>query len=538
MSSSFLSLLPPFIILIWAFFSKKLNQSLLIGFLAAILIASNLSPYRSLQLGTQRIIAQLSEIDYLYLYGFLFIIGMLITLLSASGGARSFARTVKNKMHSKKEAESLSLYMSSLLFIDDYLSNLTVGYIMRPLTDSFRIPRTKLAFLVHSFSGPVVILAPISSWVAMLTSQLESSGIGLADNPQAQILADPFFVYLHSIPFIFYSLLTIMSVWFIVRMNISFGPMYRDEYIAQTTGNLFGGKKPLHEIVSIQANTKGTLLDLIVPIIILLTSVFFGLAYMGGYSLFGGTHTLLESFKNNHKNTFLVLLISVVISLIAATIFAIVRKTIIPQQLPKIFKDGILLMYPAVLMVFLAALLATVLKEDLLVGHYLAYLLHGMLSIWILPCVFFIVATIVATITGSSWATIALLLPISIQMILTLMDAQTVLLPENIAILYPSIGALFSGAVCGDHISPLSETTIMASTSSGCYPLDHCYTNFCYMLPTIISTAIAFLISGHLAHYNMLANIGISLGSAIICCFAMLLMLNMLQKPKITCIKN
>ena len=531
MSPSFFSLLPPFIILAWAFFSKKLNQSLFVGFLAAILIASNFAPYQSLQLGIQRIVNQLSEVDYLYLYGFLFIIGMLITLLSASGGARSFARTVKNKIHSKREVESLSLYMSSLLFIDDYLSNLTVGYIMRPLTDAFKIPRTKLAFLVHAFSGPVVILAPISSWVTMITSQLESSGIGLIDNPQARIIADPFFVYLHSIPFIFYSLLTVASVWFIVRMNISFGPIFKDEYIAETTGNLFGGKKPIGEILPTDTTAKGTLLDLIVPIIILLASVFFGIAYMGGYSLFGGTHSFLESFKHN-KHTFLILFVSVVISLAAATAFTILRKTITPHRLPKIFMDGILLMYPAVLMVFLAAMLATVLKEDLLVGQYLAHLLHGLLSIWILPCVFFIVATIVATITGSSWATIALLLPIAIQMILTLMDAQTLLLPENIAILYPSIGALFSGAVCGDHISPLSETTIMASTSSGCYPLDHCYTNFCYMLPAIISTVIAFLISGYLAHYHMLANIGIALGSAIVLCFAILFLLNILRKSK------
>lgn len=531
MQPSWLSLLPPIIVLISAFITKKLNPSLLIGLIAATFIASKYSLPDTLRLTADRLMTQITDVDYLYLYGFLLLIGVIILLLGSTGGASSFARTVEGKIKNRKGVESLSLCLSSLLFIDDYLSSLTVGYIVRPLSDKFKIPRVKLAYLIHSLSGPLVILAPISSWVAMIISQLNSSGIGLDTAEGSKIIADPFFVYLHSIPFIFYSFLTIMSIWFIVRKRISFGPMHEHEMIAEHKNNLFGGKEIINQRLATNNHKQGKLIDLILPLGILIGSIFLGIAYMGGYWLFGGSNTLLEAFKNN-SDTFLVLFSSAVITLVFSLIFSLLRKTISISEVPTIIKDGILLMYPAVLMVFLASALGTVLREDLFVGQYLANLLQGFLSTSMLPCVLFIVATIVATITGSSWGTIALLLPIAIQMILALMHAQTPLLPHDIGILYPALGAIFSGAVCGDHISPVSETTIMAATSSGSDPLDHSYTQFFYMIPVIISTAIAFAISGYMSSYSTTANVVTSLGVATIVCLGMIYILHIMQKAK------
>ena len=191
MQPSWQSLLPPIIVLISAFITKKLNPSLLIGLIAATFIASKYSLPDTLRLTADRLMTQITDVDYLYLYGFLLLIGVIILLLGSTGGASSFARTVEGKIKNRKGVESLSLCLSSLLFIDDYLSSLTVGYIVRPLSDKFKIPRVKLAYLIHSLSGPLVILAPISSWVAMIISQLNSSGIGLDTAEGSKIIADP-----------------------------------------------------------------------------------------------------------------------------------------------------------------------------------------------------------------------------------------------------------------------------------------------------------------------------------------------------------
>ena len=224
MQNSWLVLLPPFIVLACAFFTRRLNSSLALGVVAGAFIATNFALVQTVTLTGQRLYNTVTDTDNLYMYLFLFTISIIIVLLNRTGAALAFAHTLTEKLRNGRMAETSSLMLSSTLFIDDYLNGLTVGFVMRPITDSFKIPRAKLAFLVHTMTGPLIILAPISSWVGAITATLDKSGIARAGSAGAKIIGDPFFVYLETIPFIFYSLFMITSVWFIVRARISYGP--------------------------------------------------------------------------------------------------------------------------------------------------------------------------------------------------------------------------------------------------------------------------------------------------------------------------
>ena len=528
MQATWLSLFPPVVVLVAAFTTHRLNPSLLLGIVAAVFIASDFSILSAAQLFFKRFAAQFMDYDLLYLFGFLLLIGIIITLIGKTGGTQAFARVVTRKIKTARGVETSSLLLACLLFIDDYLSNLTVGYVMRPLSDKFRIPRVKLAFLVHTLGGPLVILAPVSSWLAMITSQLDAAGISNTVTVTTKLIADPFFIYLRSLPFIFYSFLVIFSAWFIVRKSISFGPMRRQEEIARSEGNLFGGKKPLADFEKKETD-KGTLSDLLVRLGTLIGSIFFGIAYTGGYYLFGGDRLFIESIRSS-SSTFAVLFFSALFSFSVSLLFFRLQKKVTMYTITTTIREGITLMYPATIMLLLASTLGLILRTDLLTGKYIAAILVETMCSSLLPCAFFLVSTLMATITGSSWGTMAILLPITVQILITFLGLKTPITPNDISLLFPVLGGIFSGSVCGDHISPISETTIMSSTCSGCYPLDHSYTQIFYVLPAIISTAVAFLIVGFLYPYGALIAAPISVLSAALLCGISLSLLNKRNK--------
>lgn len=517
--ASSIVLIPPFVVLATAFITRKLNTALILGILSAALVASSCNPMTALPLAAIRVFNQLTDPDYLYLYGFLILIGMLIFIITQTGGATGFARTITKHLRSKKSVETSSLFLSSMLFIDDYLSNLTVGYVLRPLTDSFNIPRAKLAYLVHSMSGPLVILIPVTSWVAMITGQLRLAGIAVS-GAQSKIIADPFFIYLNAIPYIFYSILVIISVIFVVRTRVSFGPMAHHEHCARTSGNLFGGKEPLEQPVDHTA-LSGSAYDLLVPLAILLTSVFLTLLYMGGFSWLGGSLSLLGALQNN-SNTFCALFISAALTCVCSFVYAYFRGKLSLDDSRIIMRNGFALMKGAVYMVILASTLGVMFKKDLLVGSYLASLVASSFPLQLLPVCIFLVSTIIATVTGSSWGTIAIMTPVVIQMLMSLAGIINAITPDQLPMLFPLLGAVFSGAVCGDHLSPISETTIMACTSSGSYPLDHTITQLYYTLPAVISTCLAFIFVGTIGQSGSLLSIIGALGLSIPLCLFIL----------------
>ncbi len=474
----------------------------------------------------QTAIWQLSDIDSLYTYGFLLIIGMIVALLNNTGGAIACAQSIIKKIRSKKAAEMSSVALSCLLSIDDYLSILTTGYVMQSLTDQFRISRLKLAFLVHSLAGVLVVLVPISSWAAFLTSQLDIVGINLAHTGATKIAADPFFVHLQTIPFIFYSLLMIGSVLFIIKAGISFGPMATTEL--KSTDQVLDEKN--YNLTQFE-QTHGTTADLLVPLIMLISSVLIGIAYTGGYYLFGGTNTLLQAFQSNNQ-TFFVMFSASILTLIISSLFALIRNVTTLNQLPLVVQGGFNLMLSPIVVVILASTLGTMLKTDLLTGNYLASLLIGTLSLTLLPVTFFLVSLIMTLFTGSAWGTFALMLSITIPMLISLLEITLPTTPTAMPILFPVLGAIFSGAICGDHISPISETTVMTATSTGTNPIEHAYTQFPYALPAIIGSMIGFLLTGFLMNYSLWINACISLGTGFIVCFSLLYIFQHYFSPK------
>lgn len=525
MTYSWLAIVPPIIVLGVVFLTHRIVPALIAGLLTAVLFASDFSVPSSLALLFQRIVSQATDIDTIYNFSFLLCIGIIISLLSATGGAAAFSRTFTKHLKNSRMVESSSILFSFTLFIDDYLSNLTMGHVMRPLTDKFRIPRAKLAFLVHSMTGPLVILAPISSWAAMITGQLEQAGISTTQNIQTKIFTDPFFVYLKSIPFIFYSLILIGSIVFIVRYRISFGLMRKHEIIAKNTGDLFGGKAPLADPLQDDISSQGTLSDLLVPIVTLVAAVMVGIPFTGGYTLFGGTKSLLDSFKNNNQ-TFLVLFLAGMVTLVIGFCYALWRRRISYQQLPRITKNGLLLMCSPIVMLFLASSLGTILRVDLQTGPYLATLLLGTISAYLLPFMFFVSSLITAITIGSAWTTIALMLPIAIPMLMTFAHVQAPAVLSQLPLLLPTLGAIFSGAVCGNHVSPVSETTIMAASSSGSYPVDHAATQFPYAAPAILGSCFAFVIAGYYSNLTPWINATVSCSTGFLLCLGMLMLLN------------
>jgi tetracycline resistance efflux pump len=525
MQNSWLVLLPPFIVLICTFLTGRLNGSLIAGILSGALIANDLSIPQAITLSLSRLLEETTKSDNIYMYVFLLTISVIIVLLNRTGAALAFAHSITQKLRTPQMAETASLMLSSTLFIDDYLNGLTVGFVMRPITDRFKIPRAKLAFLVHTMTGPLIILAPISSWVAALTGALDQAGISPTKSPQTQILADPFFIYLETIPYIFYSLLIIGSAWFIVRKRISYGSMKMHEKTAQLSGNLFGGRDPIPNKFECSLSFTGSIGDLVWPIAILIGSVIIGNLWSGGYFLLGGTHSLLDAFKNNQE-TFKVLCISGFITLAFTLSKAIISKKIKTKDLAKIFYDGIHMMMGAIFMVVLALTLGSIIKNDLATGEYLATIVQGSLPLSLMPVLFFAISSTIATVTGSAWGTMFILVPIAVPMLISLGHVTAPVMPNAVPLLFPTLGAIFSGAACGNHLSPIADTTIMTSTSSGCYPIDHTKTQFPYAIPAIISTSIAYLLAGWLAPCSKRMSLIIPLLTAILLCIVILYTLN------------
>lgn len=485
MPSSWLSLLPPVIVLISAVISHRIHISLLLGLITAFLVASHGSLPDALSLFLSTLENIVTNPDNLLLYGFLTCLGILVATFKATGSASSFAYAITQRIRSAFGLECASLVLSLCMFVDDYLSILAIGNMMAPIADQFKIAREKLAFLIHSFAGPIVILFPVSSWAATIIMYTEQAGVGCGGS--TYVLADPFFAYLWSFPFMLYSFFIIISVWLIITYKLSFGPMrsYETHYHAAIQEPIF----PNH------ASVWGLLL----PLAVLITSAIIGLAYMGGYYACGGTHTFIESIRHN-EHPFLVMLSSVMLAICVSMAMGCYQKTLRLRSIPAVIKRGFLIMYPSLGIVFLATLLSQLLANNLGTGHYLASLLLGKMSLDFLPVIFFVTSLVYTFATGSAWGSFAIMLPIAIPMLTSLSNVSTPVDPSDLPLFLPMLGAIFSGSVCGDHVSPISDTTAMTAASTQINPLSHTYTQFPYALPAIIGCMVGFFFSGYLAH--------------------------------------
>ena len=529
MQDSWIVLLPPLIVLASAFISRNIIISLAAGILSAAFIATDFMPKQALLLATKSCQDQLMDIDNIFLFLFLFIIGIIVALIGVTGGAHAFGEKLTKRIKSAHDVQRAALTIPFLVFMDDYLNCLTTGHVMHPLTDKFKVPRAKLAFFIDSMTAPLAIVTPISSWAGTIISQFELSGISLNPEENPVVLIDAFCAYLRVIPFIFYSFIMMASAWFIVYRKISFGCMKKHEDIAQETGNVFGGKAPTKERSSSYNRNRASVWDIALPITILVVLVITSVLYLGNHWLFGGSQGLIAAFQTKY-NIFLVLFIASLSSLIISMLFALFRQKISLHNIPSIIYNGLQVMWTAVLTVLLAWAFGLLLREHLHTGNYLAEILLGKISIVTLPLMLFLTTNFISILTGSAWGSIAIMFPITVPIVLTFLKVQTPISAEEVGFIFPCLGAVLSGAAAGDHISPVSDTTIMSSTSSGAYHLDHVRTQLEYAAPSLVGAALAFLISGIMGVKSPLLAVTVSLTCGMMLSFSILTILNRKNK--------
>lgn len=519
MAYSWLVLIPPLIVLTLSLLFRQVVPALIVGIISGTFIASFLTGKSPIAIAASYLWAQV-ELDTVCIFFFLLFLGTLIALMNTTGGTRAYAHTLQNRLKNKKSTETASILLSFCFLIDDFFSALTVGSIMRPLTDKFQIPRAKLAFLLDAMAAPLVVLVPISSWIATLTSQFEKAGISLQIHEKPIILADPFVSYLKVIPFILYSFISIVATIFIVQTRISFGPMAEQEQEAERSGNLFGGKSPIKTHIEQIEPRQGSLLDFLIPLFSLIISTFCLLLYFGNFYLFGGTAGFTQAMLES--NIFLALCFGSLLALVVSLSYTLVKQQISFSDLLPLAKAGYDIMGSAIIILFFAWTFSTLLKNDLHTGAYMAQLLTGTMSPIFLPAAFFVVSTITSIATGSSWGTIAVMVPLAIPMLTSLIHTPLPASPEHIPLLFPLLGAVLAGAIAGDQISPIASTTLMSSSSSGCYHTDHVYTQFIYALPVLFASLVAFIFAGYMIHAQIslwttaLASLGIGINLCIV----------------------
>lgn len=540
---SWLALTPPLIVFALGFITRRICLSLFVGIVAAALIATGFNPIETVWLVSLGLWDN-TEIGLLFstytfagasnlcIILFILILGVVIEMIRQSNAAIAFVDFASRSMKNSKSAETSVLLLSHCLSIDDYLSSLTTGSVMRPLTDRFKVPRVKLAFLTDSMSAPMAMITPISSWSAAIIGFLSENGVNATAISGTLLLENPYSVYLNILPYIFYSITLVISVWFIVRCRISFGTMHDHEKLAEQTGNLTGGKSlgDHHFDGQKEGEEHATIADFFIPIGILMSSTFFFLFFLGDNVLFGGSRGFIATFQN--APVALVLFSAGVTTLTSATVYYLFRGIFTIRKFLSVAISGVKLMLPVVMILVFAWTMGGLLRENLKTGELLASLFADSIPITLMPLILFWNATAISLALGSSWATAAILLPIAIPMVISMTGVVAPASLESLPIILPVFGAILSGAVCGDHLSLISETTIMAVTSSTCDHMDHVKTQLIYSLPAFTGCSAAFLISGLMFQFPWQISLLISLSVSLTITFIFLGSFHMVRRYK------
>ena len=453
------ALLPPVIAIIFALKTKEVYISLLIGVVSGTLLLTNFHLVESLNLLFDTVVNCLSKPSNIGILIFLVMLGIIVTLMTKSGGSQAYGKWAKKKMKSSKQSLFSTFILGVVIFVDDYFNCLTVGSVMREITDEFKVSRAMLAYIIDSTAAPVCIIAPISSWAAAVSGYTSGDGFQL---------------FLNTIPFNLYALLTIVMVCYVIGSEFHFGKMKKHELAAQN-GDVCFGDDSYQTNEEISYNQKGKVLDLILPVIVLIMSCIIGMIYTGGF--FDGKD-LITAFSQCDASRGLVY--GTFVTLIFVFILYIPRKFV--ECIPEGFKA----MVPSILILVLAWSLGDLVSNQLQAGAFVYNTLQSAsISTAILPACLFIVGAGLSFSTGTSWGTFGILIPMA-----------TSLFPEGSTMLVISIASILAGAVCGDHISPISDTTIMASTGAKCNHLYHVTTQIPYALVVASACFIGYLVAG------------------------------------------
>ncbi len=488
--ATFWSLLPPIIAIVLALITKEVYSSLFIGIVVGGLLYSGFNFEGTVtHVFSDGFIASVADSYNVGILVFLVLLGALVSMMNKAGGSAAFGRWTTKHIKTRLGAQLATVALGVLIFIDDYFNCLTVGSVMRPVTDKHNVSRAKLSYLIDATAAPVCIIAPISSWAAAVAGFAKGSGA-----------ASGMSLFVSAIPYNFYALLTIVMMVFLSIANFDYGPMKKHEDNAKN-GDLFT-TKAAQMTEELTPNEKGRVCDLVIPVVVLIVACVIGMIYSGGFFTEGeeGYRNFITAFSNSDASVGLVY--GSAVAIVLAVIYFICRRVITFKACMESLPEGFKAMVPAILILVCAWTLKSM-TDSLGAKIFISQIVEGGASSLaaFLPAIIFLIAVGLSFATGTSWGTFGILIPI----VLSVFGAAD----GNITIV--AISACMAGAVCGDHCSPISDTTIMASAGAQCDHINHVSTQLPYALTVAGVSFVAYLIAGFVPNWLIVLPIAIAM---------------------------
>ena len=499
-AGTFWSLLPPIVAIVLALISKEVYSSLFLGCLVGALLYTQFAPWDTIVTlvgADYGIISVLADGGNMGIIVFLVTLGIMVDLMNKGGGSEAFGRWAKKTVHTRCGAQLLTMLLGVLIFVDDYFNCLTVGAVMRPVTESHKISRAKLAYVIDSTAAPVCMIAPVSSWAAAVSGYVQSPSINGIE------------LFLKQIPWNYYCLLTLLMIVVISVLNIDYGSMLTHEYNAQVKDDLFTTpERPFAGADDYEAPSKGksSVLDLLVPVIVLIAVCIISLVYSGGY--FDGGMTFMEAFSAAEAGP--ALAIGGLIGCVFTFVYFWLRGAIGFEKSMESVPQGFIQMIAPILILTFAWTLCSFTRNAMYSADFVSNAMANVGDLrMFLPAIIFIIGAAIGFATGTSWGTIGIMAPIVVSVFNY--DAEPILCTIGLA-------AACSGGVMGDHCSPISDTTIMASAGAHCYHLNHVFTQLPYALTVSAVSFVSFILAGLIQNVfvNLLIAVALMVGTLLV----------------------
>ena len=499
-AGTFWSLLPPIVAIVLALISKEVYSSLFLGCLVGALLYTQFAPWDTIVTlvgADYGIISVLADGGNMGIIVFLVTLGIMVDLMNKGGGSEAFGRWAKKTVHTRCGAQLLTMLLGVLIFVDDYFNCLTVGAVMRPVTESHKISRAKLAYLIDATAAPVCMIAPVSSWAAAVSGYVQSPSINGIE------------LFLKQIPWNYYCLLTLLMIVVISVLNIDYGSMLTHEYNAQVKDDLFTTpERPFAGADDYEAPSKGksSVLDLLVPVIVLIAVCIISLVYSGGY--FDGGMTFMEAFSAAEAGA--ALAIGGLIGCVFTFVYFWLRGAIGFEKSMESVPQGFIQMIAPILILTFAWTLCSFTRNAMYSADFVSNAMANVGDLrMFLPAIIFIIGAAIGFATGTSWGTIGIMAPIVVSVFNY--DAEPILCTIGLA-------AACSGGVMGDHCSPISDTTIMASAGAHCYHLNHVFTQIPYALTVAGGSFVSFILAGLIQNVfvNLLIAVALMVGTLLV----------------------
>ena len=499
-AGTFWSLLPPIVAIVLALISKEVYSSLFLGCLVGALLYTQFAPWDTIVTlvgADYGIISVLADGGNMGIIVFLVTLGIMVDLMNKGGGSEAFGRWAKKTVHTRCGAQLLTMLLGVLIFVDDYFNCLTVGAVMRPVTESHKISRAKLAYVIDSTAAPVCMIAPVSSWAAAVSGYVQSPSINGIE------------LFLKQIPWNYYCLLTLLMIVVISVLNIDYGSMLTHEYNAQVKDDLFTTpERPFAGADDYEAPSKGksSVLDLLVPVIVLIAVCIISLVYSGGY--FDGGMTFMEAFSAAEAGA--ALAIGGLIGCVFTFVYFWLRGAIGFEKSMESVPQGFIQMIAPILILTFAWTLCSFTRFAMYSADFVSNAMANVGDLrMFLPAIIFIIGAAIGFATGTSWGTIGIMAPIVVSVFNY--DVEPILCTIGLA-------AACSGGVMGDHCSPISDTTIMASAGAHCYHLNHVFTQLPYALTVAGVSFVSFILAGLIQNVfvNLLIAVVLMVGTLLV----------------------